>query len=290
MTPLLLKLSTETKHAVDTIIQPYLTNSDIPEPLRSAMLSSVNNGGKRLRPMLTLACSKLFDVPQTQAIRVGAAIELVHSYSLIHDDLPAMDNAETRRGHPSCWRAYGEATAILAGDSLLPLAFEILSEEKTHPSADVRLQLIKRLSTASGAIGMAGGQMLDLNPQLIDSVERATTMQNLKTGCLISFACEAAAILGNTPPNERDRLRQFGLLLGLAYQIQDDLLDIQGTAAQLGKPTGMDTVKRSIVVLMGVEESKRYLESLETQMHALMASYNDPIFTEIITWVASRTA
>lgn len=288
MNPLLLSLSLETKQAVDNIIHPYLTNPDIPEPLRSAMISSVNNGGKRLRPLLTMACSKLFHVPHSQAARVGAAIELVHSYSLIHDDLPAMDNADTRRGHPSCWREFGEATAILAGDSLLPLAFEILTNDETHPSADVRMQLIKGLCIASGALGMAGGQMLDLNPQLIDSVERANTMQNLKTGCLISFACEAAAILAQTPSIERDRLRQFGFVLGLAYQIQDDLLDIEGTAAQLGKPTGIDGDKRSLVVLMGVEESKRYLKSLESHLNELIGTYKDPMFSEIISWAASR--
>jgi farnesyl diphosphate synthase len=207
---------------------------------------------------------------------------------LIHDDLPAMDNADTRRGRPTCWREFGEATAILAGDSLLPLEFEILTDEATHPSPAVRVELIKALALSSGAIGMAGGQMLDLSPKLIDTVERATTMQNLKTGCLIAFSCESAAILSQAPKQDQERLREFGFLLGLAYQIQDDLLDIEGNALNLGKPTGMDVNKRSLVVLMGIEKSKKYLNTLQDKMSQLVEIYRQPIFEEIITWVTTR--
>ena len=278
------------KSQVEDIFQAYLTNQDVPDPLRDAMDSSVRNGGKRLRPMLTLACSNLFDVPKDQAARVGAAIEMVHSYSLIHDDLPAMDNADLRRGQPTCWREFGEATAILAGDSLLPLAFEILADEATHPSPLVRLSLIQALAIGSGAAGMAGGQMLDLSPQLIDSLESSITMQNLKTGCLIAFSCEAGAILAQASEKDRSTLRQFGFLLGLAYQIQDDLLDIEGTTASLGKPTGMDGDKRSLVTLLGVQESKRYMSSLQEEMSQLMKPYGEPLFDEIMTWVTNRTA
>jgi len=288
MTPLLLKLSQQTKNAIDGIFQYYLTNPDIPPPLSHAMAASVQNGGKRLRPMLTMACSNLFNVPPAQAARVSAAIEIVHCYSLIHDDLPAMDNADTRRGQPTCWKEFGEATAILAGDSLLPLAFEMLTDEATHPSPDVRLRLIKALAISSGAAGMAGGQMLDLSPNLIDSVAKATTMQNLKTGCLIAFSCEAGAILGHASTQDQDSLRDFGFLLGLAYQIQDDLLDIEGSATSLGKPTGMDGDKRSLVVLLGVEESRRYLYTLQDEMLKLIAPYQEPLFNEIIDWVTSR--
>ena len=224
------------KSQVEDIFQAYLTNQDVPDPLRDAMDSSVRNGGKCLRPMLTLACSNLFDVPKDQAARVGAAIEMVHSYSLIHDDLPAMDNADLRRGQPTCWREFGEATAILAGDSLLPLAFEILADEATHPSPLVRLSLIQALAIGSGAAGMAGGQMLDLSPQLIDSLESSITMQNLKTGCLIAFSCEAGAILAQASEKDRSTLRQFGFLLGLAYQIQDDLLDIEARRPASASP------------------------------------------------------
>ncbi len=281
-------LCEEAKKAVDNILQPYLTNPDVPSPLLEAMTASVKNGGKRLRPMLTLACANLFNVPLAQAARVGAAVELVHCYSLIHDDLPAMDNADMRRGRPSCWREFGEATAILAGDSLLPLAFEILTEEATHPSPAVRLTLIKAMARDAGATGMAGGQMLDLSPHLIGSREAATTMQNLKTGCLIAFSCESGAILGQTPPEERQRLRDFGFLLGLAYQIQDDLLDIEGDAANLGKPVGMDAGKRSLVAFLGVKESKRYLQALQDELSRLACPYKQPLFEEMIRWAATR--
>lgn len=290
MNPPLATLFEETKNAVESILQPYLANPDVPSPLLEAMTASVKNGGKRLRPMLAMACANLFNVPIHQAARVGAAIELVHCYSLIHDDLPAMDNADMRRGHPTCWREFGEATAILAGDSLLPLAFEILTDEATHPSPTVRLALIKALAVSSGAAGMAGGQMLDLSPHLINSLETATTMQNLKTGCLIAFSCESGAILGQAPAEDRQKLRHFGFLLGLAYQIQDDLLDIEGNATSLGKPIGMDADKRSLVVLLGVKESKSYLRSLQDEIFQLIRPYQQPLFDEITTWVTTRRA
>lgn len=288
MTSTLSSLFENAKNAVEGVLQSYLTNPQIPDPLREAMITSVKNGGKRLRPTLTLAYTNLFGIPASQAAQVGAAIEMVHCYSLIHDDLPAMDNADMRRGHPSCWREFGEATAILAGDSLLPLAFEVLADEAAHPSIAVRLSLIKALAQDSGSAGMAGGQMLDLSPHLIDSVEMAATMQNLKTGCLIAFSCESAAILAEKSPEERQRLRQFGFLLGLAYQIQDDLLDIEGNTEDLGKPIGMDTDKRSLVVLLGVAESKQYLHSLQEEMSRLIRSYHQPLFDDIIAWVTTR--
>lgn len=290
MTPSLASLFEETKRSVDPVLHLYLESREVPSPLQEAMATSVKLGGKRLRPMLTLACARLFNVPLDQASRVGAAIELVHCYSLIHDDLPAMDNADLRRGHPTCWREFGEATAILAGDSLLPLAFEILAEEATHPSPAVRLLLIKALAESSGAAGMAGGQMLDLSPHLIDSLETATAMQNLKTGCLIAFACEAGAILGQANSEECARFRRFGFLLGLAYQIQDDLLDIEGTAEHLGKPVGMDANKRSLVAFLGVEESKRRLQTLQGEMAELLHPYQQPLFEEIAAWAATRMA
>ena len=278
----------ETKDTLEGIFQHYLTNSNVPPRLSEAMATSVKNGGKRLRPMLTLACANLFNVPKAQAARVGAAIEMVHCYSLIHDDLPAMDNADLRRGHPSCWREFGEATAILAGDSLLPLAFEVLADEATHPNPLVRLSLIQELAASSGAAGMAGGQMLDLSPHLIHSTDMAKTMQNLKTGCLIALSCEAGAILAEAPFQDRERLRQFGFLFGLAYQIQDDLLDIEGNAKDLGKPTGMDEEKRSLVALLGVEESKHYLRSLQDDMAQRVHPYHQPLFDEIIAWGIAR--
>ncbi|MGV8948279.1 MAG: polyprenyl synthetase family protein [Candidatus Paracaedibacter sp.] len=288
MNSVLTDLFEETKDAIGGVFEQYLINPNFPSLLSEAMTTSIKNGGKRLRPMLTLACANLFNVPKTQSTRVGAAIEMVHCYSLIHDDLPAMDNADLRRGHPSCWREFGEATAILAGDSLLPLAFEVLTDEDTHPNPSVRLSLIKGLATNSGAAGMAGGQMLDLSPHLIHSLETATTMQNLKTGCLIAFSCEAGAILAQAPLSDHQRLRQFGFLLGLAYQVQDDLLDIEGNIEDLGKPVGMDGDKRSLVALLGVEGSKNYLRKLQEEMFQLIFPYQQPFFDEIINWVTIR--
>jgi len=288
MPPLLSALFENTKKAVEPVLHHWLANPDVPHPLQEAMMESVQNGGKRLRPALTRACANLFDVPLVQADQVGAAIEMVHCYSLIHDDLPAMDNADMRRGHPSCWRQFGEATAILAGDSLLPLAFQILANEATHPSANVRLSLIQALSLDAGAAGMAGGQMLDLSPHLIDSIEQATTMQNLKTGCLMAFSCEAGAILKAAPREDRQRFRHFGFLFGLAYQIRDDLLDSEGNAQDLGKPVGMDANKRSLVALLGHSESKRYLASLQEQMSRLIAPYAQPLFENLIAWATTR--
>jgi farnesyl diphosphate synthase len=288
MNSVLIDLFEETKDAIEGVFEQYLINPNFPSLLSEAMTTSIKNGGKRLRPMLTLACANLFNVPKTQSTHVGAAIEMVHCYSLIHDDLPAMDNADLRRGHPSCWREFGEATAILAGDSLLPLAFEVLTDEDTHPNPSVRLSLIKGLATNSGAAGMAGGQMLDLSPHLIHSLETATTMQNLKTGCLIAFSCEAGAILAQAPLSDHQRLRQFGFLLGLAYQVQDDLLDIEGNTEDLGKPVGMDGDKRSLVALLGVEGSKNYLRKLQEEMFQLIFRYQQPFFDEIINWVTIR--
>jgi len=288
MTPSLATLFDEAKDAIESVFEQYLTNPNVPALLSDAMTASIKNGGKRLRPMLTLACANLFNVPKVQAARVGAAIEMVHCYSLIHDDLPAMDNADLRRGRPSCWREFGEATAILAGDSLLPLAFEVLGDDATHPNPLVRLSLIRALAASSGAAGMAGGQMLDLSPHLIQSLETATTMQNLKTGCLIAFSCEAGAILREAPAEDRQHLRQFGFLLGLAYQVQDDLLDIEGNAQDLGKPVGIDGDKRSLVALLGIEESKNYLRSLQEELSRLIRSYQQPLFDGIITWVTTR--
>jgi farnesyl diphosphate synthase len=278
----------ETKMAIKPVLQRHLTNPDVPQPLQEAMMASVQNGGKRLRPALTRACANLFGVPYVQADQVGAAIEMVHCYSLIHDDLPAMDNADMRRGQPSCWRQFGEATAILAGDSLLPLAFQILAEEATHPSVNVRLSLIQALSRDAGAAGMAGGQMLDLSPHLIHTVEQATTMQNLKTGCLMAFSCEAGVILAQRPQEDRQRFRHFGFLFGLVYQIHDDLLDIEGSAQDLGKPVGMDTHKRSLVALLGHFESKQYLASLQEEMFYLVAPYAQPLFEDLIAWATTR--
>jgi farnesyl diphosphate synthase len=225
------------------------------EAMRYASLG----GGKRLRPFLVLESARLFGVPEANALRTGAALEMVHCYSLIHDDLPAMDDSDLRHGRASAHKAFDEATAILAGDGLLTLAFGVLAEPDTHPEAAVRCALVAALARAAGPHGMVGGQMIDISP------ERSTLdlagikhLQSLKTGALISFACEAGAILGRAGEAERGALLGYAGELGLAFQIVDDLLDAEGSAADLGKPTGQDAAlgKATFVGQLGIEGAR----------------------------------
>jgi farnesyl diphosphate synthase len=233
--------------------------------LHAAMRYATLGGGKRLRPFLVVASGALFDVPADQARRVGAAIELIHSYSLVHDDLPAMDDALTRRGRPSCHRQFDEATAILVGDALQTLAFEVLAEPITHPDPAVRCQLVQGLAIASGAAGMCGGQMIDLEAeQRTLGMEQVLELQRLKTGALIGFACEAGAILGAAPANARAALRGYAADLGLAFQIRDDLLDVTGDATLTGKDLGRDEAagKATVVALLGADGARARLDAL----------------------------
>jgi farnesyl diphosphate synthase len=240
----------------------------LPEPagpqarLHEAMRYAALGGGKRLRPFLVAAGSAIFDVPEQQASRVGSAIELIHCYSLVHDDLPAMDDAETRRGRPSCHRQFDEATAILVGDALQALAFEVLADERTNPDAAVRASLVADLARAAGAAGMCGGQMLDLEAETRSlDLEQIVLLQRLKTGALFRFACESGAVLGSAPEEARLALRGFADDLGLAFQIKDDLLDVESDAATLGKASGKDAAagKATFPGVWGVEKSRQLL-------------------------------
>jgi farnesyl diphosphate synthase len=218
------------------------------------------NGGKRLRPFLVLSGARLFDVPDAQALRVGAAVELIHSYSLVHDDLPAMDDDDLRRGRPSCHIAFDDATAILAGDGLLTLAFEVLADPSTHPDAEIRCSLATAFSRAAGASGMVGGQMIDLEAENFETTpELITRLENMKTGALISLSCESGAILGDAGADARAILRNYGYDLGLAFQVTDDLLDVEGDEANLGKKVGKDAAagKATFVSLLGVAGAKK---------------------------------
>ncbi len=224
-----------------------------------AMRYGALGGGKRLRPFLTVASARLFDVNERHALRAGAAIEMVHCYSLIHDDLPAMDDSALRRGQPTAHRQFDEATAILAGDGLLTEAFGVLADEATHPDAAVRGRLVAGLSAAAGARGMVGGQMIDISAEreALD-LQGITHLQALKTGALITFSCEAGAILGGAAESERRALVDFARDLGLAFQIVDDLLDAEGHSEELGKPTGQDQAlgKATFVGLLGHEGAR----------------------------------
>ena len=236
--------------------------------LVEAMRYSALNGGKRVRPFMVVSSAQLFKVGSQSALRTAAAIELVHCYSLVHDDLPAMDNDDLRRGQPTCHVKFDEATAILAGDAMLTRAFEVLVDPETHADPRVCCELVARLAQASGVNGMCGGQMLDLMAET-NSLDMAavTRLQRLKTGALIEFSCEAGAILGKASEPARAALRAYAHDVGLAFQIVDDLLDVEGDPAAVGKKTGKDAAagKATFVSLLGVERARSQAEMLIDQ-------------------------
>ena len=241
---------------------------DARAPLYEAMRYAAIGGGKRIRPLLVVAACNLFHVARERAIRVALAVECVHVYSLVHDDLPSMDDDDLRRGKPTLHRAFGESTAILAGDSLHALAFQILAEEETHEDPFVRADLVLELARAAGPAGMAGGQMMDLSAQGggLD-LAAVTRLQQLKTGALIGWCLEAAAIMGRVPPEGRTGLRGYARDVGLAFQIADDLLDFEGEEARTGKRVGKDEAagKETFVSLLGAERARRQAELLVAQ-------------------------
>lgn len=231
------------------------------EAMRYALLA----GGKRLRPFLAVQSAALFSINSESALRVAAAIECVHTYSLIHDDLPAMDDDDMRRGLPTTHKKYDDATAILAGDALLTLAFEILSDEKTHSDAEIRCDLILALSRAIGAKGMVGGQMIDLKAENQSlQQDEIIRMQHMKTGELIIFSCEVGAILAKVSDDRRMALNKYAENIGLAFQIVDDLLDIEGNSEDIGKTAGKDIEagKATLVSFKGVEEARALADEL----------------------------
>jgi farnesyl diphosphate synthase len=242
--------------------------------LLSAMRYAALGAGKRLRPFLVTESARLFNMPQAQALRVGAALECVHCYSLVHDDLPAMDNDDLRRGKPTTHKKFDEATAILAGDSLLTLAFEILAHEDTHPDAKIRSTLVLELAKASGKDGMAGGQMLDIEAEKesSSSIEHIMRIQSHKTGALFRFACEAGAIMAGA---DRSPLRGYADDIGLAFQITDDLLDLGSTPAELGKATQKDSGKgkATIASLIGRDAAQLKAQELAGSAIAALAPY-----------------
>ncbi|MBS0523238.1 MAG: polyprenyl synthetase family protein [Proteobacteria bacterium] len=252
-----------------------------------AMRYSSLGGGKRLRAFFVLASATLFKVSAMSALRVASAIEFVHAYSLIHDDLPAMDDDDMRRGKPSCHKQFDEATAILAGDALQALAFEVLAQEATHGDPAVRAALVFELARAAGAHGMVGGQMLDLlaetrSDQSVDAIDQSigaiTRLQRLKTGALISFSCTAGAILGKAAEPLRVALAAYAHDLGLAFQIVDDLLDVEGDPAELGKATqkDADAGKATFVSILGLERARSQAGLLAQQAAAHLEPFGAP--------------
>jgi farnesyl diphosphate synthase len=238
-----------------------------PKRLIEAMRYSSLGGGKRLRPFLVVESAAVFGVPRRGALLAGAALECIHCYSLIHDDLPAMDNSDLRRGRPTLHKAYDDATAILAGDALLTIAFDIITRDEIHPDAGVRLALTRALARCSGVGGMAGGQILDLagegrfgDREPVD----VARLQQMKTGALLRFGCISGAILGQASAAEYRALDDYGRALGEAFQIADDLLDVEGDAATLGKPAGADAElgKTTFVTQLGIEGAKQRVRDL----------------------------
>ncbi len=246
--------------------------------LGEAMRYATFNGGKRFRPFLVVETARLFGVPEAKALNVAAALECIHCYSLVHDDLPAMDNDDLRRGLPTVHKKFDEATAILAGDGLLTFAFEILGRSDTDPDPAIRAELVLGLARASGWEGMCGGQMLDLEAEgVAQDLDGIARIQALKTGALIRFAAEAGAVLGRASEDERKAVVAYAEALGLAFQVSDDLLDAEGDAAAVGKATGKDAAagKATFVSLLGLAEAKAKLASLEETAIQSLARFGD---------------
>ena len=268
-----------------------------PHRLVEAMRLGALGGGKRLRPFLVLECAGLFGVAHEAALETAAALECVHCYSLVHDDLPAMDDDDLRRGKPTVHKAFDEWTAILAGDALLTLAFELLAAPEAHADARVRTELIAGLARASGAAGMAGGQCLDLEADKLGTpaqpdLAHIERLQGMKTGALIRFACEAGAILGYAEASQRRALVEYGERLGAAFQIADDLLDVEGEVGVMGKATGKDARKATLVSALGVPAARTRLGLLEAQAIAALEPFGPSadILREAARFVVQRQA
>jgi len=264
----------EASTAVEDVLGRLLPEISTAESrLFEAMRYATLNGGKRLRPFLVLTTARMFNVSEGAALRVAAAVEMVHCYSLVHDDLPAMDNDDLRRGRPSCHKQFDEATAILAGDALLTRSFEVLANDSTHPDPAVRVDLVTALAQASGPNGMVGGQMIDLLTERLDNtreildVAAITRMHQMKTGRLIGFSCMAGGILGKAPAQLRHALSAYAHDLGLVFQIVDDLLDVEGDPAEMGKTKGKDAAagKVTIVSLLGTDRARDQARILADQ-------------------------
>ena len=294
----------ETQSLLDRLLAAAPADGERSRPARllEAMRYASLGAGKRFRPFLVVESAALFDVPRQNALMAGAALECVHCYSLVHDDLPAMDNDALRRGQPTAHRKFDEATAILAGDGLLTFAFDILSRPHTHADPAVRIELVNALARASGIGGMAGGQMLDLAAEgrfghhgplkLGDNEVR--TLQAMKTGALLRFACQAGGILAAASRPQRDALERYGSALGEAFQIADDLLDVEGDPALVGKSTGKDAAagKATMVSILGAAGAKARLGQLVAEAEAALAPFGQTaaILIEGARFVAERHA
>jgi farnesyl diphosphate synthase len=294
-------VAAETETLLDRLLATTASAGELSRPTRlvDAMRYSSLGGGKRFRPFLVVETARLFEVPRANALMAGAALECVHCYSLVHDDLPAMDNDELRRGQPTAHRKFDEATAILAGDGLLTFAFDILSRSETHVDPAVRIALVNALARAAGLGGMAGGQMLDLAAEgrfgsLKHGESDVRMLQAMKTGALLRFACQAGGILGGAAAQQRDALERYGAAVGEAFQIADDLLDIEGDPSLVGKSTGKDLAagKATFVTVLGITGAKERLQHLVAEAEAALSPFGAAAATlmEGARFVADRRA
>jgi farnesyl diphosphate synthase len=294
LTPTLSAALADIARDIDARFDALLAVPDDPRAdLYRAMRHAAIDGGKRLRPLLVVATARLFNCDMDCAGRVALALEAIHVYSLIHDDLPAMDNDDMRRGRPTVHKQFDEATAILAGDCLHALAFEVLADPATHPDPFVRAELVLDLSRAAGPAGMAGGQMMDLEAERASfDLATVTRLQAMKTGALILAAVEAGAILGRIPPEGRTHLRGYARDIGLAFQIVDDLLDVEGDEALAGKKLRKDdgAGKETFVSLLGVDAARERCRMLVDQAIAHLRSYGPEadLLRDIARFVLSR--
>jgi len=277
---LLDKTAVDTELLLSKLLSETVLADEIVRPKRlvEAMRYSSLGGGKRLRPLLVVASAAVFGVAREAALLAGAALECIHCYSLIHDDLPAMDNSDLRRGRATLHKAYDEATAILAGDALLTIAFDLITRDEIHRDAAVRLALTRALARAAGVGGMAGGQMLDLAGEGRFADREAVDvarLQQMKTGALLRFGCIAGALLGQASPKQYQALDDFGRALGEAFQIADDLLDVEGDASALGKQTGQDAAlgKTTFVTQLGVDGAKQRVSDLLARGDAALSVF-----------------
>jgi farnesyl diphosphate synthase len=279
-----IKLLDATAADTETLLGKLLSDTTVPgeiarpHRLIEAMRYSSLNGGKRLRPFLAVASAAMFGVPRDGALLAGAALECIHCYSLIHDDLPSMDNSDLRRGRPTAHKKFDDATAILAGDALLTLAFDIITRDDVHRDANVRLLLTRALARAAGIGGMAGGQMLDLAGEGRFGDREppdVAQLQQMKTGALLKYGCIAGAILGQASQDQYNALDAYGHAFGEAFQIADDLLDVEGDAAALGKPAGQDAAlgKTTFVTQLGIDGAKARLRDLLNQADAALTPF-----------------
>jgi farnesyl diphosphate synthase len=278
------RIAEETETLLDRILAPDPLPGELARPTRliEAMRYATLGGGKRFRPFLVAESAALFKVPQEQALMVGAALECIHCYSLAHDDLPAMDNDDLRRGRLTTHKAFDEASAILVGDGLLTIAFDILSRPEVHTKPQVRIDLVSALARGAGLGGMVGGQILDLaaegrfgdGPQRLDRRD-VELLQGMKTGALLRFACLSGAILGEADASRRDALDRYGTAIGKAFQIADDLLDVEGDPETVGKATGKDAAahKATLVSVLGVAEARRQLAELVAEAEAALVPF-----------------